>query len=142
MSVRGGLLEREAQRIARSRFVIIGIGAAMLVVAVVCGLLIRLTDPHEFPSIGTGVWWAVETLTTVGYGDYVPKSDLGRVVGGLEMILGITFFSFLTAVVTSTLIEHQRATRRDADHDDNTQAILDAIARLEERLDAPSGEDG
>ena len=48
--------------------------------AVGCAVLIRLVDPHDFPTIGLAPWWAVMTVTTVGYGDIVPTTTAGRFV--------------------------------------------------------------
>ena len=58
-------------------------------ITVVAGLLVRLTDPQTFPSLGVGLWWGVQTVTTVGYGDYVPESVTGRMVAALVMLGGI-----------------------------------------------------
>jgi voltage-gated potassium channel len=48
----------------------------ILIVAVGAALVMR-TDPDRYPRFATGVWWAVSTITTVGYGDVVPVSDAG-----------------------------------------------------------------
>ena len=49
----------------------------------------RVTDAREFPNIGDGLWWAVQTVTTVGYGDRVPTSPGGRLIAALVMLVGI-----------------------------------------------------
>ncbi|MCP5496164.1 MAG: transporter substrate-binding domain-containing protein [Leptospiraceae bacterium] len=54
-------------------------------------------------GIGQGFWWTIVTISTVGYGDYVPKKPLGRVIGGLTIFSGIMLFSFATASLTSVL---------------------------------------
>jgi voltage-gated potassium channel len=61
-------------------------------------------DEKDFPSFGLAVWWAVVTLATVGYGDVVPTTPVGRFVGGVVIILGVTFLAFLTATVTSYFV--------------------------------------
>jgi voltage-gated potassium channel Kch len=105
----------------------------------------HLADPDNFPSLGIGIWWALQTITTVGYGDVVPTTDVGRVVGGVEMVLGVSFIAFLTAGVTSSVIQRNedqtRAVER-AERQRDTQAIVDAlaetrraIAELDKRLD-------
>ena len=68
------------------------IASITVFVTVVAGVLIHLTDPKNFPSIGDGLWWAIQTVTTVGYGDLVPTSATGRLVASLVMVLGIGFW--------------------------------------------------
>ncbi len=69
-------------------------------------VLMRLADPTNFPTLGTAIWWALQTVTTVGYGDVVPTTTHGRMVGGADMVLGVSFIAFLTAAVTSSVIRH------------------------------------
>jgi voltage-gated potassium channel len=59
-------------------------------------------------------WWAVVTLTTVGYGDVYPVTPEGRIAGTLLMILGIALFSTITATITSYLISTRDEERREA----------------------------
>jgi len=60
-------------------------------------------------NYGTALWWAISTITTVGYGDTFPVSPEGRVVAVVLMLVGITFFSWITANVAAFLIEHDAA---------------------------------
>ena len=94
----------------------------------------RIADPDNFPNLGLAVWWALQTVTTVGYGDVVPTTVFGRVVGGIEMVLGVSFIAFLTAGVTSTVIQRREAgTAEDerAQREREVETILDALARDE-----------
>ncbi len=103
------------------------------------GFVAWLTDRKDFHSLGEGLWWALQTITTVGYGDVVPSSGTGRVIGAFVMISGIAFLTVITAAVTATLIE---AARRRAPHardrEELAELMLEVTARLraiEERLD-------
>jgi len=69
-------------------------------------------------------------VTTVGYGDVVPTTAVGKVVGGIEMVIGISFIAFLTATVTSTAIERGAAEKQETAlkaATENTQRIIDAL---------------
>jgi voltage-gated potassium channel Kch len=114
-------------------------------VAVIGGIVIRFTDPHNFASVGLGIWWALQTVTTVGYGDVVPNTVAGRIVGSVEMVLGVAFIAFVTAGVTSALIQRSEAEAENAERERterNTQTIMnelgqarEALAELGERLE-------
>lgn len=58
---------------------------------------------NYFRGIAEGFWWMIVTISTVGYGDFVPKKVLGRIVGGLAILSGIVFFSVSTASLTTLL---------------------------------------
>ena len=139
------LVERRARRIADARSVTLGLAATFLGLAFVGALGMRLVDEHNFPSLGLALWWALQTVTTVGYGDVVPTTDIGRVVGGIEMVLGVSFVAFLTAGVTSTVVrrgqesaEEAERTREERDIQTLIEALREirhAIAGLDDRLD-------
>lgn len=108
------------------------IASATIFVTIVGGVLIHVTDPKSFPNVGDGLWWAIQTVTTVGYGDLVPKSATGRIVASLVMIVGIAFLTVVTAVITSAFIETARR-RIEGAAASVVGAKLDRIAA---RLDA------
>jgi voltage-gated potassium channel len=113
---------------SRRGFRYIGVFTAVLVI--VAGAAISVVDTKDFPNVGTGVWWAIVTVTTVGYGDFVPHSVGGRVVATLVMIVGIGFISVLTATIASTFVANDRE-----DLDSAAQDVLAALTRIEERLE-------
>ena len=84
------------------------IASFTLSATIIAGVLIHFTDKQNFPSIGDGLWWAVQTVTTVGYGDLVPTSTSGRLIAALVMIGGIGFLTVITAAITSIFIENAR----------------------------------
>ncbi len=85
--------------------------AATVVSVVLGGVLITLVDSEEFPDLGTGLWWALQTVTTVGYGDVTPESTAGRLVAALFMLEAIAFVTIVTAVITSSFVERARQDR-------------------------------
>jgi voltage-gated potassium channel len=135
---RPSLVERRIQKIADARSVTLGLALG--------AVAIQLVDRHDFSSFGSAVWWALQTVTTVGYGDVVPTTRIGQVVGGIEMVLGVSFIAFLTAGVTSTVIRRSEASANEAERlqrEQATKTILDAltqtrgeIAALDKRLDS------
>jgi voltage-gated potassium channel len=68
-------------------------------------------QPDKFSSIPASMWWAVATLTTVGYGDVYPVTMLGRVAGGVLALLGIGLFALPTAILGSGLVEAVQSAR-------------------------------
>jgi voltage-gated potassium channel len=83
--------------------------SATIVVVIGAGVLISLIDRDEYPNVGIGMWWALQTVTTVGYGDVTPMQLSGRLVAVFVMLEGIAFVAIITAVITSTFVA--RATR-------------------------------
>ena len=114
------------------------IALATVAVTVAGGALIRFADHKNFSDIGQGLWWAVQTVTTVGYGDLVPTNTLGRLVGTVVMITGIGFLTVITATITSTFIEQARG-RTEANATDELAARLDQVIQ---RLDLIAGGSG
>jgi voltage-gated potassium channel len=97
-----------------------------IVLVLVAGGLVRLLEPKTFTSIGLSYWWAVETVTTVGYGDIVPKDPPGRGVGVMLMLTGIALIPTLTSVIVSTLLSKQR--------DEQQERLEGMLGQVEQRL--------
>jgi voltage-gated potassium channel len=114
---------------------------ATYTVLVTCagGLVAWLTDRNNFHSLGDGLWWALQTVTTVGYGDVVPRSGTSRVIGAVVMISGIAFLTVITAAVTAALIEAARRRQPPApDRDrlsESMQQVTTRLSAIEARLD-------
>jgi voltage-gated potassium channel len=138
---RPSLIERRIQQIANARSVTIGLAATFVLLAFVGAVVIRLADSHNFPSLGLAIWWALQTVTTVGYGDVVPTTRVGRVVGGLEMVIGVSFVAFLIAGVTSTVVQRgEAAGEEEKEREFRTTVetlaqIRHAIGELDDRLE-------
>ncbi|WP_083194763.1 potassium channel family protein [Pararhodobacter sp. CCB-MM2] len=73
-------------------------------------------QPQAFGSIPRALWWAVETLTTVGYGDVVPVTPLGRVLAALTALCGIGFIALPTGLLAGAFSDAMRRAREDRLH--------------------------
>jgi voltage-gated potassium channel len=78
---------------------------ATIFFTVLAGAVQSTIDTRDFASFWDGVWWAVVTVTTVGYGDLYPHSVGGRIVGMAVMLVGIGFLAVLTATVASHFVQ-------------------------------------
>lgn len=65
----------------------------------------RSVQPEAFASIGHAFWWAIATLTTVGYGDVYPITGLGKVLSAMIALIGIGFVALPTGIISSVFIE-------------------------------------
>ena len=141
----GTLVERRARKIAGRRFMTFGLAFTFVVLALAGAIVMWVVDSKNFSSFGLAAWWALQTVTTVGYGDIVPTTTVGKFVGAMEMVLGISFIAFLTATVTSTAVERGATEKQEAALQaatENTQRIIEALGHtgaavreLNERLD-------
>jgi voltage-gated potassium channel len=127
---RPALIERRIRKIANARSITLALAITFVGLAFGGAVAIRLLDEDSFPSFGLAVWWALQTVTTVGYGDVVPAGATGKIIGGIEMVLGVSFISFLTAGVTSAVIQRSQDKRHE---EERAQEIQD-LQRLIESL--------
>ena len=108
--------------------------AALLTIAItagivlVGGLVVWLFDKQDFPDLGGALWYTLQTVTTVGYGDKVPTTGLGRVVGASVMLVAVALIAILTASITSTFVEAAQRRRRAAD-EVQVRASAEALQR-------------
>jgi voltage-gated potassium channel Kch len=110
------------------------------VITIAGGVLERLLDHQEFPTIGRGLWFALQTVTTVGYGDVTPKRSDGRFIGAVVMLAGIGFLAVITASVTASLIENGRrrfAASSEADMAQQLTELSSRLTRIEAALSDP-----
>jgi voltage-gated potassium channel len=116
------------------------IAGASLLLTLAGGLAAWLVDRDGIGGLNDSLWWALQTVTTVGYGDVVPQDTPGKLIGAVLMLNGIGLLSVITAAVTATLIEQARSRRAAAD--DGVLATLERIearlTELEARIDRPA----
>ncbi len=120
------LLLRQTLTARRAAGIIAGV---TVLITVAGGILERVLDHQEYHTIGKGLWFALQTVTTVGYGDVTPARTIGRLIGAVIMLTGIGFLAVITASVTASLIESARR-RYAGDDADMAQRIEQVDARL------------
>ena len=129
-------LDRAVARATTPRGAAIVIATATIAITVGTGILMRFVDHENFPSIGSGLWWAVQTTTTVGYGDNVPTNAAGQLLAALVMLFGIGFLTVITAAITSTFVSRQRREQARSGAEMPTAEQLRQIDRRLERIEA------
>lgn len=102
------------------------------VLAIAAAVLERLIDP-AFDTFPQALWFAVTTVSTVGYGDYVPESGAGRVVASVLMLTGLGLIPLITSAVVSILVA-QRSRESREEELRHLHQILDRLESLEARL--------
>jgi voltage-gated potassium channel len=111
-----------------------------LLITVAGGILERVLDHREYPTIGRGLWFALETVTTVGYGDVTPTYTSGRIIAAVLMLSAIGFLAVITASVTASLVENSRRRFAATAEADLERRLDEANARLA-RIEAALGSD-
>ena len=111
--------------------------SATAVVVAGSGVLIRLLDHSEYPNVGVAMWWAAQTVTTVGYGDVTPTHASGRIIGVFVMLYGIAFVTIFVAAITSIFVaraaEERGISEDQAEH--RIEAKVDVISQRLDRLE-------
>jgi voltage-gated potassium channel len=80
-----------------------------------------------------GVWWALETVTTVGYGDTFPRTDTGKAIAAVVMLVGIGFVAVLTATAAERFMRDREAEAQQADLQESLEEISARLAALERK---------
>ena len=104
------------------------LGIAVMVV-IVAGIVMAAIDP-AIKDPADGIWWAWVTFTTVGYGDIVPSTTIGRVFAGILMLLGVGLIAVITANLSAYLMAQDE---QEMIH--NELRILEKLERIEARLE-------
>ena len=95
---------------ASKRKILVFLTAVMMVVLVMGTVMYVVEGPqHGFTSIPTSVYWAISTVTTVGFGDITPKTDLGRLISSFMMLLGWGILAVPTGIVTAEMSAQRRS---------------------------------
>ena len=128
----GPYIERRFERKGvRPRVAAAIIAALWLAAIVVFGILIRLVDHESFDNVWLGMWWATQTVTTVGYGDYVPDQTAGQILGTILMVGGLSLFAVITGAITSSFVTAAQERRRLSGEDPVVQRLDRMAAEVE-----------
>lgn len=115
----------------------------LISITLLAALAVRLFAQGEFTSYGESVWWAAQTVTTVGYGDVIPHTAFSKTIAVVVMVFGISTVSLTTAVITSVVISTMQKTHPAVDpYGEALEDIakrLEVLERIEKRLLADDG---
>jgi voltage-gated potassium channel len=127
----GWFAKRIMRQDLRPRHAAYAIVAFWLIAVMIFGVIERLSDPHTFPSVWLAFWWAIQTVTTVGYGDIVPHQTTGKVMAAFLMLGGLSMLSILTATITSAFVAYRQERLRAAGEDPVATQLEQISGRLE-----------
>jgi voltage-gated potassium channel len=117
-------LQAERRLTTRNTFRFAAIATLFLVF--IAGAAQATVDQGDFNTFWDGIWWAVVTVTTVGYGDLYPHTVAGRLIAMVLMLVGIGFIAVLTASVASMFVKSERQ--------EETEAIAKTLAQIQADL--------
>ena len=94
------------------RYAAAAIISTTAVFVIVGAVVMRLFDGEQYETFGEAIWFTLQTVTTVGYGDNTPTSVVGRTVASIVMLVSIGLISVITAAITSSMGVPSDATKR------------------------------
>jgi len=102
--------------IRRSRYKIMVFMMFISLIVIILGSLVYLVEGPEngFNSIPKGIYWAIITLTTVGYGDITPQTEVGQAIASIVMLIGYAIIAVPTGIITSDLIQESKNKRNNS----------------------------
>lgn len=104
---------------------------AVVAVSLGCAVVARILAADDFDTFGEALWWAAQTVTTVGYGDVIPATTEGRAIAFVLMLTGFATLSLMTASISAAFVHRVEAPRRAAE----LRAVLEAVEQIGRRLD-------
>src|SRR5580765_3429978 len=124
-------------------YLLIGAAAIILVGTFVMYAIESNVPDTKIKTLGDSLWWVVETITTVGYGDIVPISDLGRTVALVFMFGGILIITTIMSVVSTGFykkrMNKEENERRQQEFEHLKKVLVDKLSEIEEKLDKIQG---
>jgi voltage-gated potassium channel len=102
----------------------------VVIIGTVAIYAVESQTESEINTILDAVWWTVATITTVGYGDIVPLSELGRIIGIFYMFFGVTFIALSISIVGTRL--YKKKFEKEEEMAFDQKKILGIIKKLED----------
>ena len=131
------LIERRMSKFLREppsvRLAASVIVTATALIVTVGGVVIRIVDHSAYKSVWFGMWWVLQTVTTVGFGDVPPNNLLGYLVTAGVMLWGIAFLTITTAAITSVFVARAQRERALGQEDDQAP-VMAGLGRVDEQL--------
>jgi voltage-gated potassium channel len=124
-----GRIARKGLRVRYAAYVIVAFWATAIIAF---GIVEHHVDSTTFKTPWLGMWWATQTVTTVGYGDIVPQQTAGKVIAVFLMLGGLSLLSVVTAAVTSAFVARAEEERQEAGEDPVMRKLGEVAAQLEE----------
>jgi voltage-gated potassium channel len=135
---RRNLLQRAMDRFAADPASVRNATYVMIIITVgiviVGGVIVWFFDRQNFPDLGSAMWYTLQTVTTVGYGDSVPTTEVGRIVGAGVMVVGVALIAILTASITSVFVAAAQRRRRAGSEARDGESFETPDPRLDEIL--------
>jgi voltage-gated potassium channel len=103
LSMVGAVMRRKASQLISSMLVVL---AVMVIASVLMYNVENEAQPEVFANAFSGLWWAIATLTTVGYGDIYPITAMGKILSAAIALLGIGLVAVPTGIISSGFVEH------------------------------------
>lgn len=131
-------------KIRRLQTAIIALVGLTIAIGVVITPLERWMSPATtFTTTEDGLWWAVTTITSVGYGDYYPVTTVGRILGAVLQVAGVMLFGLVIALITVEMLRSEQLFywKRTVDRFDRLEEKLEKLEK-EQRYSIKNGQQG
>jgi voltage-gated potassium channel len=129
-------IDRKLGTAMRPRYAARLIAVIWLGAVIIFGVTVRIVDSETFGSVWLAFWWALQTVTTVGYGDVVPQDTPGKILGAILMLGGLSLLSIITATITSAFVARRQAELQESGDD----PVMHQLRQIDARLDGIDAE--